>query len=283
MNNRLIAISDIHGYYDAFVSLLKKINYDKDKDTLVIVGDMVDRGPESMKVISLIRNMQLAYPDKVHVVLGNHDSEFIKIAKLLQKGQTLTEEDWQLYAGFTGDDLTAIDHFHKLFSFADKEILINWLNSLPTYVDICNHIFVHAGIDPTIPMVSQNEQKMLWGKYDKDDRMFIWKNVNKNHGYENKVVVFGHLDTAVIFKKYENRFCHDIWYDLTNYDKIGIDCGAGGNGKLGALIISRDNEGNFQYNEEYIVPEKFSRIEEKLQPRKKETTSTMSFQQSRKR
>ena len=284
MSNRLIAISDVHGYYEELLALLKKIDYKKEEDKIVFIGDMVDRGPEPIKTISLIRNLQLAYPKNVFVVKGNHDKEFSTIAKILQKGQTLSEEDWLLYAGFTGDDLNGINTLKNLFSYKDRELLINWIDNLPLYVDIDNHIFIHAGMNPNIPMDSQSEQVLLWGKENKEDRLFIWNNVNKHMGYENKVIVFGHVDTSLMYKKYENKLCNDIWYDLTNYDKIGIDCGVWNKGKLGALIIEpKIFDKGLSYSEEYVSPIEDYSVDEQLVPRpKSRTTSTFKSNRGKK-
>jgi Icc-related predicted phosphoesterase len=50
---RTILIGDIHGCYDEFMSLLDKVNYDKDNDRLIILGDFIDKGPKSFEIIDL--------------------------------------------------------------------------------------------------------------------------------------------------------------------------------------------------------------------------------------
>lgn len=49
-NGRVIIIGDIHGCYDEFIELLEKVEYDKKTDNLVLVGDLVNKGPYSHKV-----------------------------------------------------------------------------------------------------------------------------------------------------------------------------------------------------------------------------------------
>ena len=61
-------IGDIHGCFDQFVDLLKKINYKKDEDKIILVGDLVNRGPDSLSVL----NYCMA-DSNITTVLGNHD------------------------------------------------------------------------------------------------------------------------------------------------------------------------------------------------------------------
>lgn len=65
----LYFIGDIHGCWDLLQKALKAVNFDHDKDHLVCVGDLIDRGPDNLKVFS-----KFVYGDnRFHTVLGNHD------------------------------------------------------------------------------------------------------------------------------------------------------------------------------------------------------------------
>lgn len=70
-------ISDIHGCYDEYMDLINKINL-KEKDTLYILGDVVDRGPKPMDVFKDIMNRK-----NVVYLLGNHDFLFYEMIKNL--------------------------------------------------------------------------------------------------------------------------------------------------------------------------------------------------------
>lgn len=63
----IYCISDIHGMYDLYIELLKKINL-QDNDVLFVLGDVVDRGPEPMKIL-----LDMMERDNVIPFLGNHD------------------------------------------------------------------------------------------------------------------------------------------------------------------------------------------------------------------
>lgn len=62
--NSIYAMSDIHGNYDTFISMLKKIKFDNE-DTLYIIGDAIDRGPDSIK------NIKILYGHKEYYIYSN--------------------------------------------------------------------------------------------------------------------------------------------------------------------------------------------------------------------
>jgi len=63
------AVGDIQGCYDPLSRLLDKVNFDQSKDTLLCVGDLVNRGPESLKVLRFLKSLD----NQCVTVLGNHD------------------------------------------------------------------------------------------------------------------------------------------------------------------------------------------------------------------
>ena len=60
-------MSDIHGHYTEFIEMLKKINFDK-TDTLYIIGDIIDRGTENLKILDFIIEN-----NNIHLLMGNHE------------------------------------------------------------------------------------------------------------------------------------------------------------------------------------------------------------------
>lgn len=69
---RKFAISDIHGSYYEMMRLLEAVKFNPNIDQLVIVGDMINRGPYSGEVLKEIKRLNEAY-EHVHVTIGNHE------------------------------------------------------------------------------------------------------------------------------------------------------------------------------------------------------------------
>lgn len=67
---RLLVVSDIHGHLDRFIQLLRQMNY-SGEDILVLVGDLIEKGPESLRVVQYV--MDLARQHPVYVSMGNVD------------------------------------------------------------------------------------------------------------------------------------------------------------------------------------------------------------------
>jgi serine/threonine protein phosphatase 1 len=74
---RTLVISDIHGCYEPFIELLQLIQYTPREDRLIILGDLVDRGPQSLEVVEHV--MTLAHEANVIVIRGNHDQRFVDV------------------------------------------------------------------------------------------------------------------------------------------------------------------------------------------------------------
>ena len=71
-------MSDIHGCYDELMKMLEKIQFSSD-DTLIIAGDYMDRGSQSLEMLDWI----LDTPDNVILIRGNHDAEFVEYVRYL--------------------------------------------------------------------------------------------------------------------------------------------------------------------------------------------------------
>jgi len=106
-------IADIHGCYEEYKELMKKINL-SEEDHLYVLGDALDRGPEPMKVIlDLIRRKNVTY------IIGNHDYLFLyfirKIGMDLSKVMNMSSEDISDFQAYLEDGgLTTIESFMKL-------------------------------------------------------------------------------------------------------------------------------------------------------------------------
>ena len=83
-------VGDIQGCYQEFRQLMEVIQFDAGKDQLWLVGDLVNRGPESLEVLRLVRSLG----DRAITVLGNHDLHLLAVAEgvaELHRSDTLDE------------------------------------------------------------------------------------------------------------------------------------------------------------------------------------------------
>lgn len=111
----IYSMSDIHGYYESMIESLNIVDLDSDKENkLILIGDYVDGGKDSCRVLYHIKKLEETYPNQVKVLLGNHDKMFI---------------DW--YKGLE-DDSQWLFHDVKLLtikSFFRKKNLNGWKQS----------------------------------------------------------------------------------------------------------------------------------------------------------
>ena len=123
------AIGDIQGCYEPLMRLLRKIQFDVHLDRLWFVGDLVNRGPDSLKVLRFIQ----ALPVKPCITLGNHDLHLL--AQIFLPNQTPKPDD----------TLGAI------LDAPDKEAIGHWLRkqAILHHDEALNCVMTHAGIAPT--------------------------------------------------------------------------------------------------------------------------------------
>lgn len=144
--NKFAAISDIHGQYDIFETLLTKHNIVDDKldwaygdGHFIINGDIFDRGSKVLETLWLIYKLEYQAEragGKVHLLLGNHELMVLQgdLRYLHQKYIEINEKTDQSYDEF----------------FSQKSILGNWLRSKNVIIKINDNMFSHAGISPEL-------------------------------------------------------------------------------------------------------------------------------------
>lgn len=223
---RTIVIGDIHGCYEELKQLIVDLKdnreYNKDTDRLIFLGDYIDRGKDSRKVIEYIKELQ-EENNNVIALMGNHEKMCIDFMARSYDG-------W-LYNGY----IPTIDSYG---SYKELEKDIGWMRSLPLYYEDENFIYVHAGINPNKPLEQNSEFELLWQRED-----FIY-----NRTKINKTVIFGHTPSQLMTdsdKPYKTSAGH-----------IGIDTGCVFGGYLTALIIKDGDVAKFyQQNIEEVNEE----------------------------
>lgn len=208
----IYVMSDIHGEYDKFISMLEKINFN-DNDKLYILGDVIDRGKDSIKCLQYI--MQKS---NIQMILGNHEEMALR---------SLVNQDQGYYnCWMSNGGHKTLNEFDELSSTRQKDIL-EYLKQLPLTITIDDfeedYILVHAGVD--------------FSSYDKQDReTLLWARdefINSVERFEGVVVIFGHTPTYYMQPEVKPM---KIWKQHSG--KIGIDCGACfEGGQLGCLRL----------------------------------------------
>ncbi|KAG8347688.1 Calcineurin like phosphoesterase superfamily domain [Trypanosoma vivax] len=129
-SGRVIIVGDIHGCNRELQELLRIVSFDKKSDTLVTVGDLVNKGPDSFGVVRFLQQLG------AYNVLGNHDLKLLKLVKKLEKHGTLKEKDRK-------------SSMASLAASAPHDVTA-YLSGLPHILRIPAHnvIVVHAGLHP---------------------------------------------------------------------------------------------------------------------------------------
>lgn len=167
---KLFIVGDVHGCFNEFLKLLEKINYHKKKHRLILVGDIINRGPQSFDMLKWVKK------EGVEVVLGNHEQAFIRG---VQKNRPLRP---------------ILEQLRKEMRQSIKE-WVSWVSSWPLYIEEEDFIIVHAGLVPgEHPRHSDPDCLMnirTWdrkGKDIKDETNPPWYTFYK----ERKLVIYGH-------------------------------------------------------------------------------------------
>lgn len=137
---RSIVIGDIHGCLAEFQELLDLVRYRQGEDRLILVGDLMDRGPDPVGCVRLARELG------AEVVLGNHEESHIRWRK---------HEAARLTTG-KKNPMKAYNPLRAQQSAALSEQDVQWFQELPTLMEIAPNLLVcHAGLEPAF---SANQQ-----------------------------------------------------------------------------------------------------------------------------
>ena len=149
----IFAIGDVQGCYDELARLVDKIKFDPAQDELWFVGDLVNRGPKSLKTLRFVKSLGKS----AKVVLGNHDLHLLAANEV---------EEWRAFL---------CPSLQKIFKVNDSEELLDWLRHrrLAIYRPKMNTLLVHAGVywdwDPlqTIKLAKEVETTLRGKKHGK--------------------------------------------------------------------------------------------------------------------
>ncbi len=220
---RYYAIGDIHGRLDLYDAMIAGIEAEIAAapgldHRIVLLGDLVDRGPDSAGVIA--RTYDWQQRRNVRVLAGNHEDMFLNAFKKPEALRHFLKHggyETVLSFGLSSHDLSnlALEEIHEKYCAAIPQSIRDYVAGFETMIRAGDFVFVHAGIDPARPLAEQKRSDLLW----------IRGGFLDHEGALEKVVVHGHT----IF---------DHVMDCGN--RIGIDTGAFRSGVLTALVLEGD-------------------------------------------
>ncbi len=208
MDEKIVAIGDIHGCVDSLKSLWKKLEPYADA-THVFIGDYIDRGPDSKGVVDFLLEVQ--NERKCIFLRGNHEE------MLLDAYESGSNYNWMMNGGKTtlssyGEGVTVDQIDPEHIDFYQRTLL---------YYETENYFFVHAGLPPG--------KTIEQSKSDPDAaHFFLWgrEHLNVFETPWEKTVIFGHTPRP---------------YPIQKQQMIGIDTGCVyeklGYGKLTAVLL----------------------------------------------
>ena len=197
---KTIIVGDVHGCLIELEELLDKCAYRPEKDRLIFVGDLINRGNYSLEVL------QLAYAVGAESVLGNHEAALLK---RFIKNQPLRKDTAEL-----------LQKIKKQAPF-----LIPWIRSWPLYIREKKFIVVHAGVVPEYTL-DETPSKILtqiryWNQNNRQMDKYLgtpWYLLYKG----KKLIVYGHWALKGL---------------TIRSNTIGLDSGCVWGGSLSALIL----------------------------------------------
>ena len=203
MDKRLFAIGDIHGCFDSLKELVENKIQLRQDDKLILLGDYIDKGDKSNKVVDFIMEFQERGFDIIPL-MGNHEAMLLdafedekNISKWIQNGGNETLKSFEIR------------------SLKDMESkYMKFFNDLRYYYAFEDYLFVHAGFNDDLPNPFTDYYSMLWK----------CKESYTNPLIANKSIIHGHKPISI--SNCEKRV-------LSKFDVINIDTGCVYNDKEG--------------------------------------------------
>jgi serine/threonine protein phosphatase 1 len=205
------AVGDIHGCFDALVSLVAECKRYANTETyrFVFIGDYVDRGPKSREVIDFLMGLENST-----CLMGNHDQMFYKSVIFQNQG---TVSDWVRNGALETIKSYGYDSWDQWETIIEDSTVrqhAGWIMDLPYTAEDEFRFYVHAGIRPNIPLEDQKDEDLVWIRGP-------FTNCLTPHP---KLIVHGHTPDFVPY---------------ISHNRIGLDTGAVfKGGKLTAAVFS---------------------------------------------
>lgn len=231
----IYVMSDLHGEYEKYLSMLKKIAF-SDRDSLYILGDVVDRGKKPVEILKDMSMRQNVFP-----IMGNHDKMAINVLSwLLDEAneavlyKNITDESmYHLMVWRMNGAQTTIDGFQNLPG-DERRRLLDYMKDFQPYEVVSaggkTFILVHAGLGNP----DKFDRKKPLDEYTIRELAFVRFDYDKEYFGGSVYIVTGHTPTLTITGEAEIYHC---------CNNICIDCGAVfASGALACLCLDNMKE-----------------------------------------
>jgi serine/threonine protein phosphatase 1 len=213
---RTFVIGDIHARRAQLQSLLEMLPRDGASDTLVFLGDLIDRGADAPGVVSDVLELKREHPERVITLRGNHEQMMLDFldqgASIWLSPVTGGERTFEQYTG-RKLSITSEKDFNEARGQAASSIPaehLEFMREMPLYYEDDYALYVHAGLDQGKHPRETESHCLLWSR-----DMEFFKN------YTGKPCLFGHTPTA--FLPLRGRLGrHGIYI---SHSAIGLDTG----------------------------------------------------------
>ncbi len=246
---RTFAIGDIHGDLDALTRILGRLPKLDRGDTIVFLGDYVDRGPQSREVIALLMGMPSQTEARVVCLRGNHEDAWLQVLSagwtdfVVPRGNGCLET-MRSFKGLpqpAEDEAPDIEELKELAegAFFPPDV-IAWMRALPFYYEDEHALFVHAGLPRRRPKDGAPLEELGFAHPSEVEpqRTVLWlRDRDFFSNYRGKLVVFGHTTTKQLppeLSSYTPYDPADLWAGPA---VVGLDTGAGKGGFLTAIEL----------------------------------------------
>ena len=199
MDNRhnIWVIGDVHGFYRTYASLLEKLKL-VNGDIVILLGDLIDRGPESSRVIEHVKSSS-----SIFTVRGNHESMMsnaIDRKNLISYSQDANS--WYRNGGIATISSYLKDNKDPSKVLERVKSDLSWIETLPTEIVLEKYRLVHAGYDSRFGIEEQDEDVHMWVR----DPFFK----TKIPVDEKRQVIFGHTVTCKL-PGFSNEDLGRVW------------------------------------------------------------------------
>jgi serine/threonine protein phosphatase 1 len=217
---RVYAIGDVHGRLDLFEAMRDAIEREIAAapgltPTVILLGDLVDRGPHSAGVIAAVRTW--SERRRLHLLFGNHEEMLLRslreldvLRQFLRYGGRETLLSYGISAKAYAS--ATLPEIQQLARAAVPLEDIEFVAGFEDMVTVGDYLFTHAGVAPGVPLAEQKASDLRWIR-----EPFL--SHEEDHG---RVIVHGHTITD---------------QPVVRANRIGIDTGAYDSGRLTALVL----------------------------------------------